>query len=123
MEVSAVGKHVSIDEAMIPFKGRSALKQYLPLKPIKRGFKVWVLADSVTGYASKFEVYTGKKGNAVEEKLGEEAIKSLQRKVMYKQLYYTYSFIGTITCILITLFQVLIFQWISGEMVCIVVEL
>lgn len=27
----------SIDESMILFKGRSSLKQYMPLKPIKRG--------------------------------------------------------------------------------------
>ena len=32
--------HQSIDESMVKFKGRSALKQYLPLKPIKRGIKV-----------------------------------------------------------------------------------
>ena len=31
----------AIDEAMIKFKGRSAMKQYVPLKPIKCGFKVW----------------------------------------------------------------------------------
>ena len=30
------GKEISMDEAMMPFKGRSSLKQYLPLKPIKR---------------------------------------------------------------------------------------
>lgn len=30
----------SIDESMILFKGRSSLKQYMPLKPIKRGYKV-----------------------------------------------------------------------------------
>jgi len=28
----------SIDEAMILFKGRSSLKQYMPMKPIKRGY-------------------------------------------------------------------------------------
>jgi hypothetical protein len=30
-------KEVAIDEAMIKFKGRSSLKQYMPMKPIKRG--------------------------------------------------------------------------------------
>ena len=48
----------SIDEAMIPFKGCSSLKQYVPLKPVKRGFKVWVRADSWNGYFCEFEVYT-----------------------------------------------------------------
>lgn len=36
------GKHISIDEAMIPFKGRSSLKQYMPKKPVRRGIKVWM---------------------------------------------------------------------------------
>ena len=49
----------SIDEAMIPFKGRSSTKQYLPLKPVKRGFKVWAMADSLNGYLCDFSVYTG----------------------------------------------------------------
>ena len=50
----------SIDEAMIKFKGRSSMKQYLPKKPVKRGFKVWVRADGVNSYVCEFEVYTGK---------------------------------------------------------------
>ena len=33
------GKNISIDEAMIRFKGRSTIKQYLPMKPIKRELK------------------------------------------------------------------------------------
>ena len=59
------GKHVSIDEVIIAFKGRSSLKQYLPMKPIKRGIKVW--ARATTGYVLAFEVYTGKKGNTSEK--------------------------------------------------------
>ena len=31
---------LSIDESMIKFKGRSSIKQYNPMKPIKRGYKV-----------------------------------------------------------------------------------
>ena len=33
-------KQLSVDEAMIKFKGRSSLKQYMPKKPIKRGIKM-----------------------------------------------------------------------------------
>ena len=62
----------SIDEAMIRFKGRSTLKQYMPKKPIKRGFKVWVRADSHNGYICDVDVYTGKEdsvGTALESKV------------------------------------------------------
>jgi hypothetical protein len=44
---------------MIPFKGPSSIKQYLPLKPVKRGFKVWAMADALNGYLYDFNVYTG----------------------------------------------------------------
>ena len=33
-------REVAVDEAMIKFTGRSSLKQYMPMKPIKRGIKV-----------------------------------------------------------------------------------
>jgi len=48
-----------VDKAMINFKGQTTLKQYMPLKPTKRGIKVWVLGDSHNGYFSKLQVYTG----------------------------------------------------------------
>lgn len=51
--------YLSVDVSMIPIKGRSNLK-YLPMKPIKRRYKVWCLADSSLGYIIKFEIYTGK---------------------------------------------------------------
>ncbi|XP_071486003.1 piggyBac transposable element-derived protein 3-like [Diadema antillarum] len=53
----------SINESMILFKGRSTLKQYNPMKPIKRGYKIWARADN-SGYIGQFEVYQGKGGNA-----------------------------------------------------------
>lgn len=40
---------VTVDESMIPFKGRYVLKQYMPKKPVKWGYKVWCLCDSYTG--------------------------------------------------------------------------
>ena len=53
-------RDVSVGEAMVAFKGTSTLKQYMAMKPVKWGFKVWMLADANTGYVSEFEVYTGK---------------------------------------------------------------
>lgn len=51
----------SVDEMMIPFKGRSSLKQYLPKKPKKWGYKMWVRAG-ISGYVYCFELYQGASG-------------------------------------------------------------
>jgi len=50
----------TIDEAMIPFKGRLRFKQYMKDKPTKWGIKVFVLSDAPTGYVKRMQVYTGK---------------------------------------------------------------
>ena len=76
------GVYQSIDEAMIPFKGRSCLKQYMPLKPTKRGIKVWVRSDSATGYVCEFEVYTGRQGSTVEAGLGGNVVRRLSREMV-----------------------------------------
>ena len=69
---------------MIPFKGRSDLKQYMPMKPIKRGIKVWAWADANNGYVSAFEVYTGRKGNTTEKGLGAAVIyKGTDREITW----------------------------------------
>ena len=34
-----------IDEQMVPFKGASSIKQYIPSKPNKWDYKIFVLAD------------------------------------------------------------------------------
>ncbi len=54
------------------FAGRSTMKQYLPKKPVKRGFKVWVIADSSNGYFLDLNVYVGKPsdGQGTEHGLG-----------------------------------------------------
>ena len=72
----------SIDEAMIPFKGRSRLKQYMPLKPVKRSFKVWVRADAWNGYFCELEVYTGKAEDGTTEcNLGERVVLKPTEKI------------------------------------------
>ncbi|XP_071440054.1 piggyBac transposable element-derived protein 3-like [Hetaerina americana] len=48
-----------VDEQIVPFKGKSTLKQYNPKKPYKWGYKIFVLGDT-KGLVHNFEVYTGK---------------------------------------------------------------
>ena len=81
---------VAVDEAMIPFKGRSSLKQYMPKKPVKRGIKVWALADSVNGFISRFEIYTGKKGGGTEKDLGGKVVRALTEpyKDTHRHVYF-----------------------------------
>jgi hypothetical protein len=55
------GCELAVDEAMIGFKGRFFLKQYLPGKPTKWGIKAWGLADSANGYLLKWDIYKEKK--------------------------------------------------------------
>lgn len=62
------------DEAMVGFKGRSSLKQYMPLIPTKRGFKVWYRCDPLNGYACSYLVYTGKVDGATEVNLGTRVV-------------------------------------------------
>jgi len=52
---------LAVDEAMIDFKGRIFLEQYLPGKPTKWGIKAWSLADSANGYVLKCDIYKKKK--------------------------------------------------------------
>ena len=51
---------MSIDEAMISFKGRLSWIQYMPKKPTKWDMKPWVLADASNGNVYNWKLYTGK---------------------------------------------------------------
>lgn len=80
-------RYLSIDESMIAFKGRSSMKQYIPMKPIKRGFKVWVCSCAVTGYMMSLEVYTGKASDgSTTLNLGERVVTTLSRS--FEGLFY-----------------------------------
>ena len=61
--------------------GQSTMKQYLPMKPVKRGFKVWVVADSANG---DVQVYVGKESNTSEHGLGERVVLQLNEDKAYR---------------------------------------
>lgn len=67
-------QELSIDEAMIKYKGRLSFVQYMPNKPVKRGIKVFCLCDARTGFVLKFDVYVGRQANAQPQKNLAEAI-------------------------------------------------
>ena len=74
----------AIDEAMIKYKGRTSLKQYMPMKPIKMGIKMWCRADSTNGYLCKFDIYTGKSPQGVQHGLGYSVVTQLCRHIKGK---------------------------------------
>ena len=73
----------AVDEAMMKFKGRSSLKQYMPKKPIKRGYKVWCRCDSHNGFTCDFQVYLGATDSR-EKDLGIRATKDVTQHVFNK---------------------------------------
>ena len=58
----------SVDEIMVPFKGKSLLRQHMPGKPHKWGFKLWGRCG-MSGFLYYFDVYQG--SNAVAAKPSE----------------------------------------------------
>ena len=62
------GKHLSVDETMIKFKGRLSCKQYIKIKPIKWGIKLFTVAESTSGYVLNIIPYMGKRIDTVYSK-------------------------------------------------------
>lgn len=46
-----------MDEALIAFKGRTRLRQYLPAKPKKLGILLRVVCNSINNYINDFKMY------------------------------------------------------------------
>ena len=60
------------------------MKQYMPKKPIKGGFKIWIRADISNGYVCQLQCYTGKEGNTTEVGLGGSVVTTLTRELVGK---------------------------------------
>ncbi|CAH2019884.1 unnamed protein product [Acanthoscelides obtectus] len=59
MEVYIPEQNISIDESLLGWKGRLTWKQYIPSKRKRFGIKLFILAESSTGYTYNFLIYTG----------------------------------------------------------------
>lgn len=67
---------------MIKIKGRSSLKQYVPMKPIKLGFEVWTLADIQPGYVCRFHACRNKESSR-KSSIGEHVVKTMVSVLEY----------------------------------------
>ena len=112
------GQLVTIDESMIKYMGRGvSYVQYMPVKPIKHGIKVFVLCCAYSAVVLSMEVYVGKEdeiaGDALSvcDRLMSAASINFQRgRTLFTDNYYTsvklarhlfenygWSVVGTIT--------------------------
>ena len=70
-------QHLTIDEAMVAFKGRSKLRQNVPNKKNPNGFKVWMLVESSSGYVVNFQVFEGRGDDGPETGHAQRVVKDL----------------------------------------------
>uniref|UniRef100_A0A8C4NJI7 PiggyBac transposable element-derived protein domain-containing protein n=1 Tax=Eptatretus burgeri TaxID=7764 RepID=A0A8C4NJI7_EPTBU len=78
-------RELSVDEGMIPFKGRLFFKQHMPNKPAKWGIKVWELCEAQTGYCLSFDIYTGRRRDGgTEHGLGYKVVMHLSKPYWHK---------------------------------------
>ena len=81
---------VTVDEQLIPFRGRCSFKQYIPSKPAKYGIKVWALCDAKNFFLYNAEIYCGKRdGVTIEKNQGENVVLRLLSKHMLQGLNVT----------------------------------
>lgn len=55
-----ISEYSTIDEQLVPFRGKCPFRQYIPSKPAKYGLKIQTLCDARTWYVLSMEVYAGK---------------------------------------------------------------
>lgn len=54
-----LSEYLTIDEMLVPFKGRCSFIQYIPTKPAKYGLKIFALVDAKSFYMGNLEIYCG----------------------------------------------------------------
>ena len=89
IQLGVFSKHLSIDEQMVPYFGRHSCKMFIRGKPIRFGFKNWVLAAD-DGYPFKVVPYQGKEQGAVSGLLGPRVVNSLLEVVEHPAKHEVY---------------------------------
>ena len=75
-------QNIAIDECLVKLKYRSGIRQHIAKKLVKFGLKLWVFADTLTGYTYNFFVCTGKSNETYNHGLGYSVVMKLMEPLL-----------------------------------------
>ncbi|XP_058836768.1 piggyBac transposable element-derived protein 4 [Topomyia yanbarensis] len=72
-------ENLTVDEQLVPFRGRCSFKQYIPSKPDKYGMKIFWLCDAKTAYPLNANMYLGRErtGSARQTNIAQTVVSEL----------------------------------------------
>lgn len=75
------GQNLTIDEQLVPFRGRCSFKQYIPSKPDKYGLKIFWICDAKTFYPLNAVPYLGRErsGSSRQTNIGQNIVIELSQ--------------------------------------------
>ena len=97
-------QNAAIDERLVKSKHRSGITQYIAKKPAKFRLKLWVNADSATGYTYDFYGYTGKTNEVYPNGLGYHVVMKLMQSLLSKGYYVFFDNFYTSVTLLVDLY-------------------
>ena len=88
------GKELTIDESMIPWRGRLLFRQYIPNKCLKFGVKLYKLC-LIEGYTYKINIYSGRSPRSIIQSHPYSVVMAFKdgllhkERILYADNYYT----------------------------------
>ena len=82
-------KHLSVDQSLVAFKGRSKFLLYMPLKSAKYGLKYFVVAEAKTGFMLDWRFFTT--SNIVAHPFSENIVLDLTSYLQQNSGYHIYT--------------------------------
>uniref|UniRef100_A0A3Q3ENX6 PiggyBac transposable element-derived protein domain-containing protein n=1 Tax=Kryptolebias marmoratus TaxID=37003 RepID=A0A3Q3ENX6_KRYMA len=83
-------RELAVDERMVATRAKTGMTQYMKDKPTKWGIKIFVLAESSSGYTIRFGIYTGKTFATSEHGLSHDIVMSLIQPACLGTGYHIY---------------------------------